>query len=219
MPKAKPDQVIVHRIELQKSERDALEAALAGKFVTNGIQAAGSVLSGIGNMLAPFGLVFAGLATLWIADRTWEEVEEATKKKKEEIIDDIATGQLNVAYIAFSNYINSAYADGGPSAVVRAMRDWPVDVNSKKKINPIKPDDIPTSETTATFLAVEMIAFIRWWISLEEELLTDSRYANIPPGTLWAEYYPIEQAASDAYYYMQKLQTAQFPIMKIFGWA
>ena len=33
MPKAKPDQVIVHRIELQEKERDLLEAAVAGKVV------------------------------------------------------------------------------------------------------------------------------------------------------------------------------------------
>ena len=33
MPKAKTDQVIVHRIELQETERTLLEAAVAGKVV------------------------------------------------------------------------------------------------------------------------------------------------------------------------------------------
>ena len=33
MPKARPTQVIVHRIELQEKERDLLEAAVAGKVV------------------------------------------------------------------------------------------------------------------------------------------------------------------------------------------
>lgn len=35
MPKAKPDQVVVHRIELQEKERDALEAYVAGQTVKN----------------------------------------------------------------------------------------------------------------------------------------------------------------------------------------
>jgi hypothetical protein len=35
MPKAKPTQVIVHRIELQEKERDALEAIVAGQTIKN----------------------------------------------------------------------------------------------------------------------------------------------------------------------------------------
>jgi len=35
MPKAKPTQVIVHRIELQEKERDALETIVAGQTVKN----------------------------------------------------------------------------------------------------------------------------------------------------------------------------------------
>ena len=35
MPKAKPTQVIVHRIELQEKERDALDAYIAGSTVKN----------------------------------------------------------------------------------------------------------------------------------------------------------------------------------------
>ena len=83
MPKAKPDQVIVHRIELQQSERDAMEAALAGRFVTNGISAIGNVLGGLGAALVPFSGVLTALAGLWIAERTFEEVVESAKTIKE----------------------------------------------------------------------------------------------------------------------------------------
>ena len=76
MPKAKPDQVIVHRIELQETERATLEAALAGRFVTNAVGAAGSVLSGIGVVLAPFSGALTALAALWIAESTWDELKE-----------------------------------------------------------------------------------------------------------------------------------------------
>jgi hypothetical protein len=48
MPKAKPDQVVVHRIELQQHERESLDNFLIGKTVTNAVGALGSVLSGLG---------------------------------------------------------------------------------------------------------------------------------------------------------------------------
>ena len=76
MPKAKPDQVIVHRLELQQSERDAMEAALAGKFITNGISALGNVLGGLGQALSPFSGVLSAVAAVWIADQTWDQLKE-----------------------------------------------------------------------------------------------------------------------------------------------
>ena len=43
MPKAKPTQVIVHRIELQSKEREYVEALVVGKTVKNiGVAAAGA---------------------------------------------------------------------------------------------------------------------------------------------------------------------------------
>jgi len=76
MPKAKPDQVIVHRIELQETERATLEAALAGRFVTNAVGAAGSVLSGIGAALAPFSGAITALTAVWIGTKTWDELKQ-----------------------------------------------------------------------------------------------------------------------------------------------
>jgi len=75
MPKAKPDQVIVHRLELQETERATLEAALAGRFVTNSAMAAGNLLKGVGAALAPFSGALTALAAVWIADRTWDELK------------------------------------------------------------------------------------------------------------------------------------------------
>ena len=76
MPKATPDQVIVHRLELQQTERDALEAALAGRFVTNAVSGLGDVLTGFGNLLKPFEGVLTAIGALWIADRTLDEIKE-----------------------------------------------------------------------------------------------------------------------------------------------
>ncbi len=43
MPKAKPSQVIVHRIELQEKEREMLETYVAGKTVRNLVEPAVAV--------------------------------------------------------------------------------------------------------------------------------------------------------------------------------
>jgi len=47
MPKAKPTQVIVHRIELQEKERDALDAYIAGSTVKN-IVVPTAIVAGVG---------------------------------------------------------------------------------------------------------------------------------------------------------------------------
>ena len=114
MPKAKPDQVIVHRIELQQSERDAMEAALAGKFITNGISAVGNVLGGLGQALVPFSGAISALAALWIADRTIDEIVDAVKETKEgvELLYDSAK-QANGTYSATVAWLNVNYANSG----------------------------------------------------------------------------------------------------------
>lgn len=112
MPKAKPDKVIVHRIELQETERATLEAALAGRFVTNAAQAGAALLSGVGSALAPFSGVLSTLAALWIAGRSIEEIQESIKEVKEAAEDywswvspskTLETYQFIVAFFQASN--------------------------------------------------------------------------------------------------------------------
>jgi len=67
MPTAKPTQVIVHRIELQKTEREILE----GYATAQGV---GSLLSGVGNLLNPFSTAIAALVAAWIAKEGIEDV-------------------------------------------------------------------------------------------------------------------------------------------------
>ena len=112
MPKSSPDQVIVHRIELQQTERDALEAALAGKFVTNAVSAVGDVLTGFGAMLAPFTPVLGALAAVWIGDRTLDMIKADAEERKDEIERNYA--ELAPVHIAaISALLNSWYANGG----------------------------------------------------------------------------------------------------------
>ena len=113
MPKAKPTQVIVHRIELQQSEREALEAALAGRFVTNAVSAAGSVFTGLGNLLTPFTGVLTAIGALYLADKTLDQIKEAWD-------DSVQWGQSWIAnrygagdYEEIAAFLNAQYAQGG----------------------------------------------------------------------------------------------------------
>ena len=116
MPKAKPSQVIVHRIELQESEREMVELAVAGNVLTNAVSAAGSVFAGIGSMLAPFAPAFGALTALWIGDRTLDAVREDGERRKQEIEDEYAESKpINDAII--SAWLNAKYAEGGWDAV------------------------------------------------------------------------------------------------------
>jgi hypothetical protein len=47
MPKSKPDKVVVHRIELQQTERDLLEMAILGNVITETTQSLAPILVGL----------------------------------------------------------------------------------------------------------------------------------------------------------------------------
>jgi len=57
MPKSKPTQVIVHRIELQTSEREMLELAVFGNMATNTIQALSPALVALMDPVKLYGLL------------------------------------------------------------------------------------------------------------------------------------------------------------------
>ena len=69
MPKSKPDQVIVHRIELNNKEREFLEEYVQSKSAEN-------LASAAKNALIPVGVVFIGGVAYFIADgihNIWEK--------------------------------------------------------------------------------------------------------------------------------------------------
>ena len=74
MPKRKPDQVIVHRIELQDSERDSLDMWVASRSFAN-------IGEGVGAVLKPItGMTITGMAALialglWKIDKTSDDIE------------------------------------------------------------------------------------------------------------------------------------------------
>ena len=113
MPKAKPDQVIVHRIELQETERATLEAALAGKFVTNAAMAAGNLLNGVGAALAPFSGVLSAMAAVWIADRSWDELKEGVLDPIVESVNQHHIDRYAGDYAEIVAWLNASYSMTG----------------------------------------------------------------------------------------------------------
>jgi len=112
-PKAKPDIVHSVRIELQETERATLEAALAGRFVTNAAMAGGNLLKGVGAALAPFQGALTALAAVWIADKTWDELKD---KVLDPIIDVIQTPILEKYagdYSMIVAWLNTQYSTQG----------------------------------------------------------------------------------------------------------
>jgi hypothetical protein len=74
MPKAKPDKVVVHRIELQKTEREILEGVAMATGVGNLAEGAGAILSGVGAMMAPFGKALAAIIAAYVAKEGVEDI-------------------------------------------------------------------------------------------------------------------------------------------------
>jgi hypothetical protein len=67
MPKPKPTEVIVHRLDLQPSLKDSMDAFLIGKTATNALQ-------GVGTILSAFGPAASVLLGWYLADKALDEV-------------------------------------------------------------------------------------------------------------------------------------------------
>jgi hypothetical protein len=62
MPKSKPDQVIVHRIELQQSERELLEQFVAASSVNRVANGLGSLISSVSRSSVAGSALLIGIA-------------------------------------------------------------------------------------------------------------------------------------------------------------
>jgi hypothetical protein len=198
MPKAKPTQVIVHRIELQETERATLEAALAGRFVTNAVSAAGSVLSGIGSALAPFGGVFAAIAGVYLADKALDEVldmardsGEAAKQHNLESYTEEANSRMSY----FAALLQTYWQNDGMDGLIELLRQMSI----YRNYTGLQITQIPTEFAP--------IIFPRWWSDICFNFLgTITRTDNTAGGAvtdpveLWSQWLTLEEYQTRAYY-------------------
>jgi hypothetical protein len=175
MPKAKPTQVIVHRLELQQTEREALEAALAGRFVTNAVSSVGSVLTGIGYMLAPFGGALTAIAGLWIAE-----------KGASALIDSVENTAANVEKLTdFVNPKKQGDAYQYICAYLMACSGWDGDENSwLKKGAKIIPD---LKEMNAN--PILLVRYQAWAKTVQGQFRLDGAWPQQAPAQSWKGYY------------------------------
>lgn len=214
---------MVHRIELQETERATLEAAIAGRFVTNGVAAAGSVLHGMGNFLAPFSGVITAIGALWIAGRTWDELSDAAKESGSEIKtgleEELAAAGLP-KYTAFTSWLNAKYAFGGHNEICSFTHDAQGSSHfppGSENIAPVFVSQLGID--VPQFFAKRMHEFLAMYCSLDP---TDLR-ATDPVG-LWMSFYSTADYGREAYYYAQKQYTttqgAAGAFLKwVVGWA
>lgn len=220
MPKAKPTQVIVHRIELQETERAAVEAALAGKFVTNGVTAAGSVLSGIGGLLAPFGGVLTAVFALWAADKTWDMAKEAGEEQKQELQEQAAEAGAPM-YNAFTSYLNTMYAVNGRAGICD-VPEWRQGRFGAVGTSPsIESQYVPELQMRCpNFFIAIMHRFFEYYCA---QLPVDAVQHQQTAVELFEEFYPLSQYGIDAYYYAQQALTQTGGVLGTFlgwiGWA
>jgi hypothetical protein len=218
IPKAKPTQVIVHRIELQETERATLEAALAGRFVTNGVSAAGSVLTGMGNFLAPFSGAITAIAALWIAGRSWDEIMGAAGGAGSEL-KEYTESELTASgipyYTAFTSWLNSLNQFTGQAGICAAFDAGEIPQGA----NGIAVIPVPAfSMDVPGFFVKRMHQFLTMYCAAS----ADDTRLNDPVGW-WMEFYPATNYGSEYYYWTQytftRTQTTGW-FMRLFGgWA
>ena len=82
MPRAKPTEVIVHRIDMQPALKESVDAYLAANALTNALSAAGGLFTGV---LAAFAPALGGIVAAMIAKEGIEEIASKVTNKFEEI--------------------------------------------------------------------------------------------------------------------------------------
>jgi hypothetical protein len=239
MPKAKSTQVITHRIELQTTERDTLQAALAGKFVTNTVSATGDLFRGIGAAIAPFSGAITALAVLWIADRSIEDVIDAARTAGERRKQELEEGFHDDGILLLqrvSAWLAAKYAEGGWDAICPPTQTGKEDLALELAamsgmfaglgwaINPQNPNALldPHGHNFPSNPLGDVVA-PEWFISnvLSVFLNTVCDPNNVmartnDPVDLWSEFYTVTQYGQDRYYHGQ--QTYPGPIKWFFGW-
>lgn len=183
MPKAKPSHVIVHRIELQETERAALEAALAGRFVTNAVSAAGSVFSGIGTMLVPFSGALTAIAGLWIADKGIDAVIDSVKQAKEDVeqvIEWYSPSKQQEAYEYICAYLRACDGwDGNPNSMAQRIGQLVKDLE-KMQAHP--------------FLIIKLKNFVKY---VKGNQIKTGNYPSHSPAKAWTAFYSPQQYLAD----------------------
>jgi len=179
MPKSKPDIVHSVRIELQETERATLEAALAGRFVTNAAMAAGNLLNGVGAALAPFSGALTALAAVWIADRTLEQIIADIEKTKE-VVEEYWTWVSPSKTLETYQYI---------TAFMLASQDWPDLMSRRTELF----SELAT-RNISPLLETKLNNFLKTGLM---KFNTTGQWPPNNPAKAWTQFYSVKEYYSD----------------------
>ena len=192
MPKAKADQVVTHRIELQETERATLEAFLIGKTLTNAMSA---IAVGAAPLLAAAG-------AWYLANFTVEEIQEAIASITEAPYDFYASEGLEVyaAYVAvFRLYGWDDFETEAGRAQVRQSVTEVFESNLPPV--PLSPISAPSRARRVSALTIvynRAISFVNQFSNAAS--LEAARNQTSSVAQMFVEFYPEEEARNDLYY-------------------
>ena len=170
MPKAKPDSVQSIRIELQETERAALEASLAAGGIAN-------LLHGIGAVLLPYQGAITAFAAAWLAGELADEVKEQLDKVVGGLRGSIQepTAQ-NYQEITAVLYPLSFPLSSDDNSMLRSFSRGLPDSTLRVRFN-------------AFILQTEQVMFI-----------SEMEVQNLTPSESWSLFYPWDEMLNDSIY-------------------
>lgn len=188
MPKKPVKDVQGIRFELQQSERDALEAYMAGSTITG-------LLNGIGNALMPFSGAITALAAAWIAGEIADEAKE------------FLDGIVNKNRDAMASPANDSY-----SAIVAYLYplSWPIDKEDAgrfKKSPNGKKTTIPQKWMRKRFQD-----FINQ--TQQTMFISQMETQNLTPAEAWSLFFPISEMENEAIYNVNRAAST----LPFIGW-
>ncbi len=123
MAKRKADHVQIHRIELQKHERELFDTFVTTRSVSNIAQGLGSLASGVGSMLMPFAGVLGTLAVAWVGSKTWDELKEEVLDPAVDRINESVTGG-SVQNGPYADWVAHCNIAPGARELIHSMASW-----------------------------------------------------------------------------------------------
>lgn len=224
MPKAKSDQVITHRIELQNTERELIETAIlvngASRSIVGIAQGIGAAVSGMGQMLAP---AMGALAAWYITDKTIDEIKELGERQKTGIEENLAESYEGT-YGAIVAWMSATYQQRGYAGFCFTVQeagvlDFEWEERNKNAFLPEIVDDLNYGNPVHDMIFGSEIAMAgeskipNWFaarIANYLRMYCRNQFQLDPvtdPGPLFAQFYTLEEFGRDQYYYAQRTYT------------
>lgn len=242
MPKAKSDQVITHRIELQSTERELLETAILANAASKSLQGIatglGTAIAGLGQMIAP---AMGALAAWYIADKTIDEIRELGERQKQEAEEDLIQSYSGTYGAVVAWFSARSYEEICSEAIEYGVAGWtwspndsqwflPEVVDDLSFANPVQimifGDDIPSvgEPKIPNWFAGQIAEFINGICRPSATISRESLANHSDMGKLFAAFYPLDKFGRDSYYYIQRTTTQGMGAYgslwaAAFGWA